>query len=59
MCMCSLEIMVEMCNSRLKGYLNLEKIRFKCIKKAKVNAYITLIAGTIALNSSKSLSKAA
>lgn len=53
---------VERCNSRLKEYLNLDNIRSKGIKKAKVHALlncISLVAGTIALNISKSLSKAA
>jgi len=43
----------ERCNSRLKKYLNLDNIRSKGIKKAKVHALlncITLIAGTIAVN---------
>ncbi len=53
---------VERCNSRLKQYLNLDNIRSKGIKKAKVHALlncISLVAGTMALNSNKSLSKAA
>lgn len=53
---------VERCNSRLKEYLNLDNIRSKGIKKAKTHALlncIALIAGTIAINSSKSLSIAA
>jgi hypothetical protein len=55
-------ISVERCNSRLKGYLNVDNIRSKGIKKAKVHALlncIALIAGTISLNINKSLSKAA
>lgn len=53
---------VERCNSRLKGYLNLDNIRSKGIKKAKIHALlncIALIAGTIAVNSRKSLNVAA
>lgn len=53
---------VERCNSRLKKYLNLDNIRSKGIKKAKVYALlncISLVAGTIALNTSKSLNNAA
>lgn len=53
---------VERCNSRLKKYLNLDNIRSKGIKKAKVHALlncISLVAGTVALNISNSLSKAA
>lgn len=53
---------VERCNSRLKRYLNLDNIRSKGIKKAKVHALlncIVLVAGTIALNKGKALSKAA
>jgi hypothetical protein len=53
---------VERCNSRLKGYLNVDNIRSKGIKKAKVHALlncIALIAGTISLNINKSSSKAA
>jgi hypothetical protein len=53
---------VERCNSRLKGYLNLDNIRSKGIKKVKVHALlncIVLLAGTISLNTNKSLSKAA
>ncbi|QIB28173.1 hypothetical protein G3A45_05830 [Caloranaerobacter azorensis] len=53
---------VERCNNRLKGYLNLDNIRSKGIKKAKFHAllnYIVLVAGTISLNINKSLNKAA
>lgn len=53
---------VERCNSRLKEYLNLDNIRSKGIKKAKVHTLlncIALVAGTISLNISKSLNKAA
>lgn len=53
---------VERCNSRLKRYLNVDNIRSRGIKKAKTHALlncIALIAGTIALNSSKSLDIAA
>ena len=53
---------VERCNSRLKGYLNLDNIRSKGNKKAKIHALlncIALIAGTIAVNSRKSLNIAA
>jgi len=53
---------VERCNSRLKEYLNLNNIRSKGIKKAKVHSLlncIALIAGTISLNSSKVVNKAA
>ncbi|MDR5659380.1 transposase, partial [Serpentinicella sp. ANB-PHB4] len=53
---------VERCNSRLKEYLNLNNIRSKGIKKAKIHALlncIALVAGTIAVNLSKSLNIAA
>ncbi|WP_034429290.1 transposase, partial [Caldisalinibacter kiritimatiensis] len=53
---------VERCNSRLKKYLDLDNIRSKGIKKVKVHSLlncIALIAGTIALNSRKSIDKAA
>jgi len=53
---------VERCNSRLKKYLNLNNIRSKGIKKAKVHALfncISLVAGTIALNRSQSINKVA
>ncbi|SET08150.1 transposase, partial [Anaerobranca gottschalkii] len=53
---------VERCNSRLKKYLNLDNLRSKGIKKAKVHALlncIALVAGTIALNIGVSASKAA
>jgi len=53
---------VERCNSRLKEYLNLDNVRSKGIKKVKLHALlncITLVAGTIAINSGKSLNKAA
>jgi len=53
---------VERCNSRLKKYLNLDNIRSKGIKKVKVHSLlncIALIAGTIALNSRKVVSKVA
>ena len=53
---------VERCFSRLKCYLNLDNIRSKGIKKVKVHAIlncIALISGTIAINTMKSLSKAA
>ena len=52
----------ERCNSRLKVYLNLDNVRSKGIKKVKVHALlncISLIAGTIAVNSIKSKSKVA
>lgn len=48
--------------SRLKGYLNLDNIHSSGIKKAKTHALlncIALVAGTIAVNQSKSLLKAA
>ena len=53
---------VERCISRLKEYLNLDNLRSKGIKKAKIHALfncIALIAGTIALNSSKTSNVAA
>lgn len=53
---------VERCFSRLKCYLNLDNVRSKGIKKVKVHAIlncIALISGTIAINTMKSLSKAA
>ena len=49
---------MERLNSRLKYSLNVDNIRSKGIKKAKVHVLlncISLIAGTIALNSSKKL----
>lgn len=52
----------ERCNSRLKGYLNIDNIRSKGIKNAKVYALlncISLVAGTIAVNSIKSSNKVA
>ena len=52
----------ERCNSRLKGYLNLDNIRSKGIKKAKAHTLlncISLIAGTIAVNIVKTNSVAA
>lgn len=52
----------ERCNSRLKIYLHLDNVRSRGIKKVKVHALlncISLIAGTIAVNSIKSKSKAA
>ncbi|WP_427337965.1 hypothetical protein [Caloranaerobacter sp. DY30410] len=57
-----IKISVERCNSRLKKYLNLDNIRSKGIKKAKVHALlncIALVAGTISLNISKTLNKTA
>lgn len=53
---------IERCNSRLKEYLNVNNIRSSGIKKAKVWALlncITLIAGTIAVNSKVELSTVA
>jgi hypothetical protein len=53
---------VERCNSRLKCYLNLDNVRSKGIKKVKVHALlncIALISGTIAVNTVKSINKAA
>lgn len=53
---------IERCNSRLKDYLNTDNIRSTGIKKAKTFALlncITLVAGTIAVNTTKSLSKVA
>lgn len=53
---------VERCNSRLKCNLNLDNIRSKGIKKAMLHAIlncITLVAGTIAVNSKRALSQAA
>lgn len=53
---------VERCNSRLKKYLNLDKNRFKGIQKVKIHALfncIALIAGTTAVNSTKSLKNTA
>ena len=53
---------VERCTSRLKEYLNLDNVRSKGIKKVKVYALlncVTLVEATIAVNSSKSLNKAA
>lgn len=52
----------ERCNSRLKIYLNLDNIRSRGIKKAKMHALlncIALIAGTIAVNKTTSSNKAA
>ncbi len=52
----------ERCNSRLKTYLNVDNVRSKGIKKVKVHALlncISLIAGTIVVNSIKSEDKAA
>lgn len=53
---------IERCNSRLKEYLNVNNIRSSGIRKAKTWALlncITLIAGTIAVNTAKKLSTAA
>ena len=53
---------VERLNSRLKVSLNVDNVRSKGIKKAKVHVLlncISLIAGTIALNSSKKLKNVA
>lgn len=53
---------IERCNSRLKEYLNLDNIRSKGIAKAKTWALlncITLIAGTIAVNQTLTLSTCA
>ncbi|MDI6641292.1 MAG: transposase [Elusimicrobiota bacterium] len=53
---------IERCNSRLKDYLNTNNLRSAGIKKAKTLALlncITLVAGTIAINTAKSLPKAA
>jgi transposase len=53
---------IERCNSRLKDYLNTDNIRSAGIKKAKAFALlncITLVAGTIAANNTKSLTKVA
>lgn len=52
----------ERCNSRLKTYLNVDNIRSKGIKKAKLHALlncISLVAGTIAVNNIKSKEEAA
>lgn len=52
----------ERCNSRLKTYLNVDNIRSKGIKKAKLHVLlncISLVAGTIAVNSIKSKDKVA
>lgn len=53
---------IERCNSRLKDYLNTDNLRSSGIAKAKTWALlncITLIAGTIAVNTAKSISTAA
>nr|WP_165913764.1 transposase [Serpentinicella alkaliphila] len=53
---------VERLNSRLNESLNVDNIRSKGIKKAKIHVLlncISLIAGTIALNSSKKLKNVA
>jgi transposase len=53
---------IERCNSRLKDYLNTDNIRSSGIHKAKTWVLlncITLIAGTIAVNTKKALSTAA
>lgn len=52
----------ERCNSRLKTYLNVDNIRSKGIKKAKLYVLlncISLIAGTIAVNGITAREKAA
>ena len=52
----------ERCNSRLKTFLNVDNIRYKGIKKANLHALlncISLISGTIAVNSIKLKEKAA
>ena len=49
----NLRTSVERCNSRLKEMLNVDRIRSKGIKKAKVHALlncVVLVAGTIAAN---------
>ncbi|MDE4542136.1 transposase [Thermoanaerobacterium sp. R66] len=58
----NLRTSIERCNSRLKDYLNTDNLRSAGIKKAKTFALlncITLVAGTIAVNVTKSLPKVA
>ncbi len=58
----NLRTSIERCNSRLKEYLNTDNIRSAGIKKAKTFALlncITLVAGTISVNVTKSLPKVA